>query len=678
MFRLTKAEFVKVLKMPSIYIMGIILVITIIVSAFVFNPNSNRDVSLSLGTNSSIDSYNLFYSNSGSENKISYDSNVANANDIINFYQSKNIKYNNLVSKYESIRTNYDYLMEIYNVHLTYQVSDALSNLINSVEEFMAEYKNLSYLNESAYKAFIQNNSQFLTSLDTSVSDFISYANDNLSYPNLIINYYNSYSLNTKLQASCENIKNFTKYIIQLEFNKLNSTYRLYKEIAFGLNPSQANSAKNNVKTALNNLKDFFNLVSETDYPIILITINQKVEFVEEIEMLNQNLNSITSNNKEIITLIEELNVFDKLKHISDEIKDINLNNTTLSNILNLQLNMPVNLQVKLDYINEIKDNSSNDEMLGAILSYKKTTQNMYNLTLNTLLHASVKGQSTGYISNLYGTYFNDYNDYKIKEIIAVNEFLIENNLTDESFQFPFSFNENSYSSTSAYDFIFFTMRICTIIIIIFGMLLIGNLITQEEERGTIRLLLIRPFRRGRIASSKLLASLFFCMCFLAFTFIISFVAGSLIYGINTLPVLVIFNATNVFQLSGFVLLLINLLLTIIEILFFLLIGFLCAILFRNYAGALTSSLLILLITFTLNALLSGSILLTFIPFSHAYLFKYFGNEFVYGNNYNVLKNIFCSPISTNMSFILSSIVVLITLIVLYILSLNIYKKRDF
>jgi hypothetical protein len=61
-FRLTRAEFKKIFKKPSVYIMAIFIVLTIFLSMYIFKPMEIVDPTISYGTQlNSLDYYNIFY-----------------------------------------------------------------------------------------------------------------------------------------------------------------------------------------------------------------------------------------------------------------------------------------------------------------------------------------------------------------------------------------------------------------------------------------------------------------------------------------------------------------------------------------------------------------------------------------------------------------------------------------
>ena len=300
--------------------------------------------------------------------------------------------------------------------------------------------------------------------------------------------------------------------------------------------------------------------------------------------------------------------------------------------------------------------------------------------TIDSIVLSSVSGYTTNQIKKLSG-YENlkNYNEYQIEERIELNEYFIKNNTYPDNYLMPFGFNEKSGTETNAYDFMYFTLRICVIFIIVFTILLVTSNITQEQDNGTIKLLLIRPFSRSKIISAKLLTTMLFSICFILFAAIISFIAGLALFGGTTTQVICVLNASRVVQLAPTTLMFINVLCLIVEVLFFAILAFALSILVKSYAGSLSTSIIIFILSLGLNILLGSSIVYAFIPFANIDFFKYFGNAFAYTNtSENIFKSMLCTEIASNMTFWSSFAIYLVIALILIAVSHSVFRKRDF
>ena len=75
-FRITKAEFIKIFKKPTVYIMAFILMLACVLSLFLYSPTPRQDLSVKLSDENAITNYNIFMSDIGSDNKKTYDSTI--------------------------------------------------------------------------------------------------------------------------------------------------------------------------------------------------------------------------------------------------------------------------------------------------------------------------------------------------------------------------------------------------------------------------------------------------------------------------------------------------------------------------------------------------------------------------------------------------------------------------
>ena len=233
------------------------------------------------------------------------------------------------------------------------------------------------------------------------------------------------------------------------------------------------------------------------------------------------------------------------------------------------------------------------------------------------------------------------------------------------------------------YDFMYFTLELCTIIIIVFAMMLICNLITGETESGTIKLLLVRPYKRSKIITAKLLATIFFVITFMCFTTIVSFIGGYFLFGSTSTPVLAVLNSNVVFKISPFALMLLNIISLTFDVIFFVFLALMISILCKNYAGSISCSLVILIVNYALNILFGGAFWYTLLPGMNLHMFKYFGNAFsstIAGTSTisGVIQSLLITGIDTSMSMPYSIFIYGVYSLVFLAVSYSVFQKRDF
>ena len=163
-------------------------------------------------------------------------------------------------------------------------------------------------------------------------------------------------------------------------------------------------------------------------------------------------------------------------------------------------------------------------------------------------LYATRDMAAAQYRKNEYD--FDKYNEYLYNERITTNKYYLENNKYSNSYINNFSLAQNSSTETNVFDFMYFSLEICAVVITIFAMMQICNLITNETESGTITLLLVRPYKRGKIITAKLLTTIFFVLTFMLFASLITFAGGMAMFGYESRLILAVFNSQAIFEIS--------------------------------------------------------------------------------------------------------------------------------
>ena len=285
---------------------------------------------------------------------------------------------------------------------------------------------------------------------------------------------------------------------------------------------------------------------------------------------------------------------------------------------------------------------------------------------------------SLGEIKDLQNYTFEDFSKYELKERISKNNFYLNTNTYSTDYLNVFAFNVNSDTKTNMYDYMYFAIKICTLLIIIFTMFMVASIISSEQDNGTIKLLLVRPYSRGKILSAKLLATFFFSLCFMLFSVVITIVGGILIYGLPaTSSVLATFNATTTFTINPAILMLIFVVSCLFDIIFYLILSAMLSVVLRSYVSTITTSMLLVVIVIVLSALLPSSLIYTFLPFTSLSLFRFFGNSFIPVGS-EIINMFFLTPISPSMTIWSSMIVSGLFAIIMYVIAFTVFKRRDF
>jgi len=368
--------------------------------------------------------------------------------------------------------------------------------------------------------------------------------------------------------------------------------------------------------------------------------------------------------------------IFEQLVTLTNEIKDIEISDETLTK-LNLMLTTTrTNLTTRYQEINS--NYTSSDYQLETlkddIRDYYQCAGQLLTLVQTTLQYEPIKNLADS-VSHTYNTYANIYS-YQLQETITKCTYLIENNAVSSDYAMMYNAVITSNSETNAFDFVYYGLELCGFIIIIFCVVIGAGMVAGEQTNGTLKLLAIRPFSRNKILTSKLWATLIFGIIFTLFSAIILFITGYIFYGIDFTSVLGIFNATTAFVMSPFWIILIYLACLIFKIFIYTLIAITISVIFRSNVGAVGISIFIYFFSALFGVLFTTSYWYAYLPFSNFDLFKYLGGSFA-SSQANPLAIAFSSGIYYNMNFIWSAVISGIFIVLLLILTYVQFNKRE-
>lgn len=710
-FKLTKAEFVKIFKRPSIFIMAILLVVTILASITMFQPSSRVDTTITYdNVENSQGYYDNFYNDAVINSKYTLDEKYTSANDIINYYNAIN---NNtallsdyyygaieLISKMKEsndtveIRT-YRYALEtqLENFYDAYQELDSLKDYEEIISPALTQ---VEYENFKEYGAKNYYTNDACLALTTFLEDVKNTSEINDSE---LLNIYEKNNYESQLKAVLNNGTNFIYTTLKGMANDIKEFYDYYLQSI--RDNAQAYIAsvekwRGNLEKSLKQFYNYYKVLADSEYPIILVnkdtheTIVAKLE--EAIEFVK--ISTADKNNSETHKAIRDnLNTTNVRNYLVSLFKA----STSSQDTPIVQATIPVRIVTKLksyatktetnrnkiiENINSKKVDESIKNIQKEITNYSLLGVSIKNLAYQRVLTSitSVYDQST--YKNFYGYDFDTFNKFESQEIITKNEYYIDNNIYENSYLNNFSYSQNSGNKTNMYDYAYFAMELCTLIVIIFAMMLVCNLITGETESGTIKLLLVRPYRRSKILTAKLLATIFFVITFMLFSSVLTLVGGYFIYGSVNTPILAIFNGTVAFEISPMGMMALNILSLTLDVIFFVLLALMISVICRNYAGSISCSLVVLIINFAFNFLFNGTFWYTLLPGMNLHLFKYFGNSFlpssIAGSVAGVIQSLLITGIQTSMSIWFSLIIAGIYSVVFVSISYAVFQKRDF
>lgn len=704
-FRIARAELIKIFKRPTVYIMAFVLAALIGGSLFLFNPTKKEDTSVNLAGNSTNVAVSTLSTkfNDDASYKTKYDSYFNDAVAEINFYDYLATYKANIENTYEN---TYKYLIKFEDEIKSEEITEFFSNF----EDFITIYKNENVATDIAssnqpqflkdfymsdeYKTILNDlqttystwqalNSQSETKLTSYLKTNEGLTNNYKTAKKLIEKAYTTGRTPSiaYLNFSIENIKSLT------------NTY--YLEIGNGSDRASRGYTETARKAIENAIKDYKtalkNIVEYEPYTFAIVEYKTYMEFSKNIDAyikaisIKEGSETSLAAHQAIKNKLDANSYTSKIAAISNEITFLNCDSTLLKSLTKTSTEVTTKVEKCYDNITNYVAKNATSKEASRINTFNKyvSTYKEINLSFKNYVHYSILNNilseyNNSKVQNFYGKqFYNTYSEYETKEQITKNKYYLTNDIYSFELNNVFAFNTNSGNETSAYDFMFFAIKISTMIIIIFSIFMAANIFASEHDSGTIKLLLIRPFKRHKIVSGKLLATLFFSTTFLLFSTLISSIIGVCVFGINTTPILAVFNASYAFKFNPILLMVLFFLFTLLEIIFYVILSSAVCTLFKSYAGAVTVSFVAYFITLAMNIGFGKMLWYSYSPFVNLNLFKFFGNGFIQNSN-SILSMFFNTPMLGNMNYFvslgISSGIVAILLAVTYV----IFKRRDY
>lgn len=195
-----------------------------------------------------------------------------------------------------------------------------------------------------------------------------------------------------------------------------------------------------------------------------------------------------------------------------------------------------------------------------------------------------------------------------------------------------------------------------------------GTIVSEESNKGTIKLLLVRPYKRTKILLSKFISCLIVYVIISIAVPLLQFIIGGIFFGFNNyLGHIIIynFNAETVKEISSIAFLLLSWLSILPEHLILLTLAFTISTVFSSSALAIAITLLGSMASTIINELAFS--------FKKAEFLRFFVTP-----NWNFIGRLFGKmPRLEGMTILFSICICLIYFTLLIILSIQVFKKRD-
>lgn len=349
---------------------------------------------------------------------------------------------------------------------------------------------------------------------------------------------------------------------------------------------------------------------------------------------------------------------------------------------LNILYNRLNEITDKMSTINALaikNENNSNltlaaqmDELANQYINTINTFTNLakYELISNAFASVSTSEQ----LDILHLSELSEFNSNSLK--IKYN-FLFQNNKNSTEYANPLTIGVTSNSSTNAFDYAYFVLRLFSFVIIFYAIMNACFSIAGEIKEGSMRYFAIRPVKRHEILLGKLLAILSLSAILIVFSSIIAILVGGFVYGFASLNILTIFNGTHAIILHPLAMLFIYLISMFIELTIYALIALLLSNLIKSDLLSVTISLVLCVINILLPVFITGfNTWLTFYPLSHITLYSLFGSS-IYAPQNDFFNLLLGAKVYAGTNIILTLSVVIILIVTLTLACSKLFKKKE-
>lgn len=498
--------------------------------------------------------------------------------------------------------------------------------------------------------------------------------------------------------SASQSIIDFYQNQINLEtkkeelFNLISEAKKIYDEFyskVMTTDEDGANDKKNELKNKFvelrnkaNNYIEGENVNGETCF-YVLISKSNKTQLQDFLKEITVKPFGSSFSNKDTINSLKDYKVFIKLNELVNNMVDfIPSQNSIDLAVSNLDLS-----KEKLEGINqEIEnlklefgaDNTKTNKNLFKKLytKYTQCAENAKKLTKLTMLSSVINDIDDSKIQSFYELENEVSTKYDLNEELLKCQYYLDTNKYAFEYASPLSLSVTSNDKSNMYDFMYFSLELCSFIIIIYVVFVGATMLAGEYQTGTIKLLAIRPYSRRKILASKLFATIFIGLIFLLLSMIVTSITGLILFGANSLDVLLIFNSSTITSVNPFIILLLYFLCKMIEIIFYAIFAITISTLFKSNTGSVVIAIIIYFVSIVLTMFTSSLGIIKYFPFVNANLFKYFGSHKI-GTNNSFISTLFEQAIANDMNFYISFASIIIFATILYMITSYVFRRRD-
>ena len=376
------------------------------------------------------------------------------------------------------------------------------------------------------------------------------------------------------------------------------------------------------------------------------------------------------------IEQLNEKNLVNNLKNLLNGVKSF-IPTSSEFNVANNYYNKGVKLvesiNLKLSTLPLI-DGDVN-ELLNIIEEYSRITDYCFYIVTNQIKVSAIYAIGEEEAKNYIG--LKDINTYEYKESVTKYKYLLDYFETEKTYLDyvePINIAYTHINNVNIADYVGFVCTLCTFVIIAYICIAGAISVNSEFNSGTMRMIATKPFKKNKIITSKIWATILYGLILLISTFIVAVIMGGVAYGFSTPPVMLIINASTAICCSVYIELLLFLLTLIIQVVLFASLSILISTIIKNNIIASLVSCILYFVSIVFNIV---NINISFLPFTNINLWKYFGGSFLLNNNKNFFALLFTSkPVATN-TIIINIVSFIVIIIVAQIVTHIVFRKKE-
>ncbi len=309
------------------------------------------------------------------------------------------------------------------------------------------------------------------------------------------------------------------------------------------------------------------------------------------------------------------------------------------------------------------------------IEEYNNLTNNTYFIVKNQIMVSAIYNIGESESKNYLG--INQINTYQFKELVTKDKYLLDyyaEHKQSLNYVEPINIAYTYINNVNIADYVGFVATLCAFVIVVYISIMGAMSVNREINTGTMRMIATKPFKKNKIITGKIWATILYGLILLGLSFVVSVIMGGIAYGFSTAPALIVLNASIAFTLNVYIELLLFLITLALPVILFASLSVLFSTLIKNsiLTAAITCVLYFTSIVFNIV-----TVNISFLPFTNINIWKYFGGSFLITNERNFFSLLFNgTPVATN-TIIINIISFALFIVLAQVLTHIIFKKKE-